>query len=532
MGSKSMKGRLLVISTFLCVISAARILDAAEVSQERDIAIFGISTDGSAVPSDVLTYTESSIGNEFIKLKRFNVLGYETYRLDAGDVEEFVERVRELQAEKAKKEGTYDEKFGTVVITGEDFDRIVGSVLIVIPSFADYRETVKRVPIFGDDDFLYFTRSYTVNVAIDLTFLSVSTGTREEAIRLSGSGQDQNLSSATRKAVDNAVSNLSFRLRQVEAFRLRSGVVRVQGDRIFFEQGSNIGVRPGHEYEVLTKQEIGSTGRITQIPTGLVRVKKTYPELSEARIVYRQAPITEGDQLAEVARWGMGVSVYGGAAQVDIPGMNYDLFLVGDSSPVDQYYTMKFGQEERAWTPSIGVSIEKSLGYRFQGIADVSAIPGGTLWGFLGEFGVGMKFIRRRFDVQLKALGGFMYMTSFSRKLSQGGTAPSLFVDGVEIHMDKDPTMNVYGFSFGANLGASFNVRISPGGSIRLGLGYRAYRPIEDWRIDIKETSGNNKNEVTISSNSDNLYEGYGSEGLKRVSITGLDFSGGFTFLF
>jgi hypothetical protein len=212
--------------------------------------------------------------------------------------------------------------------------------------------------------------------------------------------------------------------------------------------------------------------------------------------------------------------------------MNYDLILVGDASPVDQYYSMKFDQLERAWAPSIGVSIEKSLGYRFQGIADVSTIPGGTLWGFLGEFGVGMKFQRRRFDVQLKALGGFMYMTSFSRKLNQGGTDTSLIIDGVDINIGKDPTMNVYGFTFGANLGTSFNVRISPGGSIRLGLGYRAYRPIEDWKIDIKETSGNNKNEVTISSNSDNLYEGYGSEGLKRVSISGFVFSGGFTFLF
>jgi hypothetical protein len=531
-GMINMKRHLLITAlTLLCVI-VARLVDAAEVSEERDIAMFGISTGRISVPPDVLTYAESSIGNEFVKLKRFNVLGYEAYRLEAEDVEEFIERVRGLQAEKAKEVGTYDEKFGTVVISGEDFDRIVGSVLIVIPTFTDYRETVTQIPIFSGDDFLYYTRSHNVNVAIDLTFLSVRTGSREEAIRLFGSGQDQDLNRATREAVDNAVSNLSFRLRQVEAFKIRSGVVRVQGDRVFFELGSDIGVRPGHEYEVLTKEEVGNTGRITQIPTGLVRVRKAYPELSEAQIVYRQEPITEGDQLVEVARWGMGVVLYGGAAQLDIPDMNYSLILVGDATPADQYYSMRFNQEERAWAPAIGVSIEKSLGYRFQGIADVSAIPGGTLWGFLGEFGVGMRFSKRRFDLQVKALPGFMYMTSFSRKLKQGGSATTLVVDGVPFDIDKDPTMNVYGFAFGAKLGTFFNYRIGPGSSLRLGVNYRAYTPINNWKIDIRETTGNNKNEITISSDSSNIFEGYGSQGLKRVSITGLEFSGGFTFLF
>jgi hypothetical protein len=527
-----MKRHLLTIVFTLTCIVAARLVHAAEVTEQRDIAIFGISTGRISVPPDVLTYAESSIGNEFVKLKRFNVLGYEAYRLEAEDVEEFIKRVRELQAEKAKEVGTYDEKFGTVVIRGEDFDRIVESVLIVIPTFTDYRETLTQVPIFSGEDFLYYTSSYTINVAIDLTFVSVKTGTREEAVRIIGSGQDKDLKRASREAVDNAVSNLSFRLRQVEAFKIRSGVVRVRGDRIFFELGSDIGVRPGQEYEVLTKEEIGNTGRITQIPTGLVRVRKAYPDLSEAQTVYRQESITEGDQLVEVARWGMGVLLYGGAAQVDIPEMYYDLILIGDTTPTDQYYYMGFQQKERAWTPAIGVSIEKSLGYRFQGIADISAFPAGALWGFIGEFGVGTRFYKRRLDLQVKLLPGFMYMTSFSRKLKQGGSATTLVVDGVPFDIDKDPTMNVYGFAFGAKLGTSLNYRIGPGSSLRLGVNYRVYTPIENWKIDIRETTGNNKNEITITSNSSNIFEGFGSEGLKRVSITGLAFSGGFTFLF
>ena len=532
-GMNGMKRPLLFLTLLLFVFVSGP-LHSVEVSEEKDIAIFGMSTGRTNVPPDVLIYAESSIGNEFIKLRRFNVLGYENYRLEAEDVDEFIERVKELQVEKAKQEGTYDEKFGTVVIRGEDFDRIVGSVLIVIPAVADYRETYTTIPIFSGEDFLYFMKNYSVNIAVDLTFFNVKTGTREEAVRVNGTGQDHDLRRATREAVDSAVSKLALRMRQVEVFKIRSGVVRVQGDRVFFELGSDIGVKPGHEYEVLTKQEIGSSGRITQIPTGLVRVKSTYPDLSEAQIVYQQERITEGDQLVEAARKGIGIAFYGGAMQVDIPTMNYNLYLVsdGESDKENKNYYIDFGQKERNWAPELGLSVEGSLGYRFQGLADLQVVPTGTLWGFLGEFGVGTRFYKRRYSLQLKALGGLMYMTSFSKKMQQTGSNPSLIIDGTVIEYGNDPTMTVYGFSFGAKLGASFNYRIGRGSAVRLGVNYRAYTPIEDWSIDIKETSGSSKEEVSIDSNSDNIAEIFDSEGLKRVSISGFEFIAAFTVLF
>ena len=192
------------IAGILFSLFFAGTLHAVEVSEEKDIAIFGLTAGNLSVPREVLTYAESSIVNEFIQLKRFNVLGYENYRLESGDVEEFIERVRELQAEKAKEEGTYDEKFGTVVIKGEDFDRIVGSVLIVIPSVAEYRETRIQVPIITEDT-IHYIFNYDVNIAIDLTFVNVRTGTREESLRISGSAQKQDMRRASSQAVNDAV---------------------------------------------------------------------------------------------------------------------------------------------------------------------------------------------------------------------------------------------------------------------------------------------------------------------------------------
>jgi hypothetical protein len=520
----------LFIACILFSLFFAGTLYAVEVSEEKDIAIFGLTADNISVPKEVLTYAESSIVNEFIQLKRFNVLGYENYRLESGDVEEFIKRVRELQAEKAKDEGTYDEKFGTVVIKGEDFDRIVGSVLIVIPSVAEYRETRVQVPIITEDS-IYYVLNYDMNIAIDLTFVNVRTGTREESLRISGSSQQLDMRSAANQAVDNAVSNLGHRLKRIEAFKIKSGVVRVQGDRVFFELGSDIGVKQGHEYEVLTRQEIGQTGRITQIPTGLVRVRTAYPELSEAQIVYQKERITEGDQLVEVPKLGVGLVFYLGGMQVDIPDMNYDIYVIGDGAvwPTNDFYFIAFNQQAKDWAPALGISVEYALGYRFQGLADFQAVPTGSMWGFIGEFGVGTRFFKRRFDLQLKALLGLMYMTSFSEELGrEPDNLDHLDIGGERIDYDQNPTMKIDGFSFGAKMGASLNYRIGRGSSFRLGVNYRAYTPIEDWNITIEETSGSSKSSVDITSDSANI----AGEGLKRVSISGFEFIGGITILF
>ena len=93
-----------VLSTILAIPC---MLFSVEVSEKQDIAIFGLTYYSYEVPEDVLGYIDSSINHQFVGLKRFNVLGYDNYRLESGNIDEFIARIRELQVEKAKKEGTY-----------------------------------------------------------------------------------------------------------------------------------------------------------------------------------------------------------------------------------------------------------------------------------------------------------------------------------------------------------------------------------------------------------------------------------------
>ncbi|MCK4803359.1 MAG: hypothetical protein KAT88_02335, partial [Spirochaetes bacterium] len=276
---------LLLSSVFLFCLPG--FLFSAEISERKDLAIFGLTYYSYDIPDSVLGYVDSSISHVFINLKRFNVLGYGNYRIESRDIDDFIKRIRETQAAKAKEAGTYDEKFGTVVISGEDFDRIVGSFLVVLPSLSNYSVGIEQTEVKSG----FITRvvdSYVVDIVVDMTFVNVREGTQEESVRITGRGGGVNLDRANKQAVDSAISMLSYRIRQIDAFKIKSGVIRTRGDTLYFELGKNIGVKPGDEYEVMTKQEIGKTGRIVELPTGFVRVKKVYPDVTEAKVVFQK----------------------------------------------------------------------------------------------------------------------------------------------------------------------------------------------------------------------------------------------------
>lgn len=510
------------IFLFLYLFFAAGLLFSVEVSEQQDLAIFGLTYYAYDIPDDVLGFADSSINNVFVNLKRFNVLGYGNYRMEKGDIDNFIKRIREIQSEKAKEAGTYDEKFGTVVIKGEDFDKIVNSFLVVIPSLSNYSVGTERTE-YQSGLTKYVVNSYVVYIVIDLSFVNVREGKQEAALRISGSGTDENIDNANRKAVENAVSGLAYNIKQLETFKIKSGVIRVRGDTVYFEIGGNLGVKPGDEYEVMTKQEVGSTGRIVALPTGLIRVKKVYPDITEARIVLAKEKITEGDQLLEVARFGVQVAFSAGVMKVDIPNMNYNIILGDDADipPFTNQYFIELNQKEVNNALVAGLRITKDLGYRYMGVFDATALLNFPLIGGIGEIGVGTTFQKRRISLELLAQGGIFYMTTFSEDLDRNGLFPFITIDGTRIDFDQDPTLNIFGIAVGVKGGVGLSYRLKPNASLRAGVGYRLYTPIKNWKLKIVETSGGTKESVTIGSDNDNIDELEG--GLKKVSITGYE---------
>lgn len=508
-----------LVLIFLCC--GVFLIEAAEISEKQDIAIFGVTHSAYTIPDDVLEYAESSINYVFINLKRFNVLGYGEYRMETGDIDDFVERIREIRTEKAKEAGTYDEKFGTLVIKGEDFDRIVNSFIVVLPSLSNYSVGRERSQ-YVVDNVVYVKSSYVVDAVIDINFVNVREGTQQEAIRITGTGESEDLDKASSKAVENAISGLSLKIRQLEAFKIRSGVIQVRGDKVVFAQGKNLGLKPGDEFEVMTKQEVGNSGRIVELPTGLVRAKNVYPEITEAHIIMQKEKITEGDQLVELSRFGAQVGFQAGVMEVDIPKIDYRIALVDNSPNFAEYYFISLDQKEKRLAPDAGVRFTKSLGYRMSGVADLTALINFPFFGGIGEIGVGSSFYKRRLSVELLAQGGLLYMTTFSKALERSTGVNYLDIEGTRIYFDDDPTLRIYGISVGVKGSTGLVYRISPGASVRIGLGYRLYTPIKNWTLHIEETSGSSKNEVNIKSDSSNIYEVDGGS-TKKVDISGFE---------
>ncbi len=514
--------RLLLFLSFFTFFTAGSLLFSAEVSERRDLAIFGLTYYSYNIPDGVLGYVDSSINHVFVNLKRFNVLGYGNYRMESRDIDDFIQRIRELQADKAKDAGTYDEKFGTVVIKGEDFDRIVGSFLIVIPSLANYTVALEETEVVSGDT-IYVKEAYVVDIVIDLTFVNVREGTQEESVRVTGQGRDLDLGRAEKNAVDRAVSMLDYNIKQVEAFRIKSGVIRRTGDVVLFELGKNIGIKPGDEYEVMTKQEIGNTGRLVELPTGLVRVKKVYPDVTEAKVVFQKEKITIGDQLVEVAMMGLQLSFNAGVMQIDIPDMDYNIQLVSDEWFLPDQYEVSLNQAARQYALIAGVRISKNLGYRFKGVFDATALLNFPLFGVIGEAGVSASMNLRRFSFEALAQGGVMYMTTFQKGLNRNGLDNDFTIDRTDFSFNNDPVLTINGITGGLKGGVGVRYLIKPNTSLRAGVSYRLYGPINNWYLTIKETSGSRKNSVTISGDDDNIIEDENSGGMKQVRISGVE---------
>jgi hypothetical protein len=491
---------------------------AAEISERQDIAVFGVTASGQGLPESSLAYIDSSITQVLVNLKRFNVLGYGEYRLGSGEIGEFIERIREIRTEKAKEAGEYDEKFGTLVIRGEDFDRIVNSFIVVVPNLVDYRRDRERSSVIRDG-IAYLQSMYTVEVTIDLTFVHVQEGEMKQSLRIQGTGSGDDPAWARRKAIDSAVSSLKSKVREIEEFKIKSGVVEVRGDTVFFQPGADMGISPGDEYRVMTLVEVARTGRVTRLPTGLVRVKESYPELSEARIVTQAEPITEGDQLVELSTAGVTVSFTGGVMQVDIPDMDYDIHVIEDGGGGDTG-SASFGQKHHDAVAVAGVSVKKSLGYRFYGVFDAQAMLNLPLFGGVGELGVGAVFHKRRFTLNLAAQGGILYLTTFKSDLKETGSG-NLTIDGVTIDFWKEPVMNVYGIGAGLKGSAGLSVLLKPGFTLSTDISYRQYTPIRRWYVNIEETMGGDVDSVTFRSDSGNVVVDSTSKGFKPVDISG-----------
>ncbi len=268
-------------------------LPAQEVSEKKEIAIFALGYSDWSIPDGALGMVDQSIQNVFVSLNRFKVIGMR-YRLKASDVGAFIDEIKKVKSADMKiPEGV---RLGEQTFTEADFNRLAGSFIIVVPVVSYYN--VKT----GDG-------GYAAELETSFTFINVAEGRAMASFQIRTSGTDDTVKGAVRSAVDGIPLQLTYEIRKIPEFQLKTGIIDFMGRDAVLELGRNMGVQPGDEYR-LTTEVVLPSGRTVQRNAGLLVVKAVYDEVSTAQFFYSYRRPVIGDQLVEIPRLGFETSFY------------------------------------------------------------------------------------------------------------------------------------------------------------------------------------------------------------------------------
>ncbi len=256
-----------------------------------------------------------------------------------------------------------DEDLGVVVIPAQEMEKLVNSFFIFIPTITGFHTREYQIEVKTKEKGRIKVRFVTeyesvVNISVKIV---TSEGKLLETYNSSQRATSQrNPMEAYQSAVDGAIGGLGFYLRTLEEFKIKSGVLKVEGNQVYFELGENRGIRPGHEYIIQKEEKF--MGKFTEkVSAGYVRVKETKTEYSIATIISGNPQV--GDQLVEAPMTGGRLNIWAGILPMKVGSDNLEiLFTSPDISFVSKE---KFSKSLYAF--SMGLSFEAEIGYALLG---------------------------------------------------------------------------------------------------------------------------------------------------------------------
>jgi hypothetical protein len=237
---------------------------------------------------------DEQIRSVFINLGRFDVIGL-SKRLSAENVDVFIDTLRQVREQDIELPETV--LLGQEAFTEADFNRLTGDFIVVVPTVSFYN-------LSQNDE-----GEFDATIETSFTFIDVDEGRAFEQFFVETSGTDDDPLDAMKSAVDSIPMQLSFRIRSVDMFKLRTGVLELAGREVIMEFGENMGVRKGDEYAVVRPRML-STGHTANVETGLMAIKEVHGEFSVGYLYYSNPRPVIGDQLVEVPRFGVEVTPY------------------------------------------------------------------------------------------------------------------------------------------------------------------------------------------------------------------------------
>ena len=268
---------------------------AAIVSEKQDVAVFALGFRGYDIPEETLATVDAQIQGVFVNLGRFNVFGA-TERFSSKDAQAFIDSLKNLKEKTTPQ--PEELKFGDLQMTQELYDKLYGAFVVVIPTVTDYNSQFNK----GQNQ-------YETTIRTSFAFINVSTGTTFGFANITSVGTSkENRYKSIRSAVDGLAPQLSFQLRKIDAFTLKTKALRVRGSEVKMQLGRDMGIQVGDEFAVIDKIEI--EGFADEEEDGLIVIKNVGPQISTGRAVYAGKTLEEGAQLREIPRMGVELAPY------------------------------------------------------------------------------------------------------------------------------------------------------------------------------------------------------------------------------
>ena len=283
-----------VLHSAALLFFVAALAFAQDVSERREIAIFALESRGYSIPEGALNLVDDQIKDVFSGLGRFDVVGM-SYRLTTGSVNDFITKVREVKERDLVLPETV--KLGQEAFTEADFNKLVGSFIVVIPSMNLFE--VNRI----EDG------RYRCSIGSSFSFINVAQYRNISQFDIRTSGTGDSPQTAVRDAADDISRQLTFEIRSIPEFQIKSGIIDTMGSEAVIEFGANMGVRIGDEYAIVRPRILPSGYEIRE-ETGLLIVKDVKDEISIAQIIYSAGKPRLGEQVEEIPRLGFDSSAY------------------------------------------------------------------------------------------------------------------------------------------------------------------------------------------------------------------------------
>ncbi|TFG83601.1 MAG: hypothetical protein E4H20_05100 [Spirochaetales bacterium] len=286
--------KIVAIAALLIIAMAASVIAQPTVSEKKEIAIFSLGYYGWNIPLETLGTIDVDIQRVFIDLGRFTIFGMQQ-RFAAADVDQFITVLKQIKETNFVLPEKY--QFGEAFLTEADFNKLVGAFIIAVPVVTSF-----------NSEFVS-NKEWRTDIKTNISFIDVADGTLLGIANVETSGSSRETQyKSIQGAIDGIPMQLQYEIRKVPAFTLNTRVLGSVGGDIKIELGTNMGIKKGDEYSVITGSDF--EGYKDEREVGLLLIKDVGPEVSTAIVLFSKTPVVKDTQLKEIPRQGADLAVY------------------------------------------------------------------------------------------------------------------------------------------------------------------------------------------------------------------------------